>query len=108
MDTPPTTEDRLAHLTRTNARWRLLAVASITLIAGIGIGGMAGQPDSTPSDPAAIVDYVGTSDRIFRVHADGSMTYIRIPGGERTGQGYFGWGDVKIDERYTSTTIPQP
>ena len=110
MDTHTTHDDRLSQLAKTNARWRLLAVSSITLMVGVMIGGMGSQPEdkSVPSEPNAVVDYVGTADRIFRVHADGSLTYLKIPGGERTGFGYYDWGKVKMDTRYTSTTIPQP
>ena len=98
-------------LAKSHARWRLLAVSSITLMVGVLIGGMGtAQPDPTisPDDPNAIVDYVGASGRIFRIHADGSMSYVRIPDGERTGFGYYNWGKIKIDERFTSRTLPQP
>jgi len=111
MNTHNTHDDRLSQLTKTNARWRLLAVSSITLMVGVMIGGMGNaQPEAktVPSDPTAVVNYVGTADRIFRVHADGSLSYINIPNGERTGFGYYNWGKVKIDERYMSTTLPQP
>ncbi len=111
MDTHNTHDDRFLQLSKSNARWRLLAVASITLMTGIGIGGMGNsqpEPKTSPDDPTAIVDYVGTGDRIFRIHADGSMTYLKIPEGERTGYGYYNWGKVKIDDRYTSRTLPQP
>ncbi|MCR9076657.1 MAG: hypothetical protein NXI07_11530 [bacterium] len=111
MDTHHTHDDRYVQLLKTNARWRLLAVSALTLMAGIGIGGMgSGQPElsTSPDDPMAVIDYVGTSDRIFRIHADGSLTYLKIPEGERTGFGYYDWGKIKIDDRYTSRTLPQP
>ncbi len=109
MNTPSTqTDDRYAQLARANARWRLLAVSSVTLMVGVVIGGTGRQPDQSGSDPKAVVSYVGTGDRIFRVHEDGSLTYLKIPGGERTGQGYFTWGDVRIDTSYKSMTMPQP
>ena len=110
MSTQHTNEDRLSQLAKSNARWRLLAVSSIAMIAGVMIGGMGNnqQPSESPRDPKAVTDYVGLEDRIVRVHADGSLTYLRLPGGERTGQGYYNWGEIKIDPRYTSSTLPQP
>ena len=109
MNTHNTHDERLSQLSKSNARWRLLAVSSIALMGGIVIGGMGNsQPETVPDDPDAVIDYVGTGDRIFRIHADGSMTYLKIPDGERTGFGYYDWGKIKIDERYTSRTLPQP
>ena len=109
MDTQHTHDDRLSQLSKSNARWRLLAVSSIALMGGIVIGGMgSSQPAETPSDPKAVIEHVGMADRIIRIHADGTMSYLKIPGGERTGFGYYDWGTVKIDDRYTSRTLPQP
>lgn len=110
MDTHHTHDDRLSQLTTSNARWRMLAVSSLALMGGMLIGGMgnSAQPDTTPSDPSAVIDYVGAGDRIFRVHADGSLTYLKVPDGERTGFGYYDWGKIKIDNRFTSRTLPQP
>lgn len=107
-----TTEHRLAALERSASRWRLAAVGSITLLAGLLIGGMgtstannATQPNTT--DPKAVVGYAGTDDTIYRMHHDGSITYIKVPAGERTSKGYFTWGDVKIDHNYKSRDLPQ-
>lgn len=108
MDTHHTSDDRFSQLARSNARWRLLAVSSLALIVGIGIGGMGNRQPSETRDPKGVIDYAATDGRIFRFHNDGSISYIRIPDGERTGMGYYNWGQVKIDKRYTSTTIPQP
>ena len=112
MNTQPTieltTQDRLAALERSSSRWRLVAISSITLFAGLLIGGMgtsSNQPDT--SDPKAVVGFAGTAERIFRLHQDGSMTYLRIPKGERTAAGYFSWGDVNIDESRKSRALPQ-
>ncbi|PCI08514.1 hypothetical protein COB72_08090 [bacterium] len=103
--------NRLASLERSSNRWRLAAVGSITLLAGLLIGGMGTNStlDAQPQkdDPKAIIDYVGTSDTIYRIHNDGSITYLKIPKGERTAQGYFGWGNIKIDKNYKSRDLPQ-
>jgi hypothetical protein len=111
MDTHTTSNDRYDQLAKSHARWRLLAVSSVALVVGVIIGGMGNaQPDpmSSPSDPKAVVDYIGLETRLIRVHADGTMTYIKIPDGERTGFGYYNWGRIKIDTNYTSRTLPQP
>ncbi len=103
-----TTEDRLAALERSNSRWRLAAISSIALFAGLLIGGMGtnnSQPDA--SDPKAVVGFAGTAEQVFRLHEDGSMTYLRIPKGERSADGYFNWGDIKIDKSRKSQTLPQ-
>lgn len=109
MDTHHTHDDRLSQLTKSNARWRLLAVSSIALIGGVVIGGMGhAQPDESPKDPKAVVDHVGMENLIVRIHADGSMSYFKFPQGDRTAHGYYNWGEIKIDERYTNRTLPQP
>jgi len=109
MNTPKpivqSTETRLAALERSAGRWRIVAVSSITLFAGVLIGGMGNQPNTT--DPKAIVGVAGTADAVYRVHQDGSLTYLRIPKGERTAKGYFNWGDINIDESRKSLTLPQ-
>lgn len=104
--------NRLASLERSSNRWRLAAVGSITLLAGLLIGGMGqsniqlpAQPEET--DPKAVVGYAGTSDTIYRIHHDGSITYLKVPKGDRTAKGYFTWGDVKIDRNYKSRDLPQ-
>lgn len=105
MNTKNNTEDRLAALERSSNRWRLAAISSIALIAGVLIGGMGNQPDTT--DPKAVVGFAGTAERLFRLHEDGSMTYLRIPKGERSAKGYFNWGDVRIDTSRKSQNLPQ-
>jgi len=112
MNTQPTneltTQDRLSALERSSARWRVAAISSIALFAGVLIGGMgtsSNQPNTT--DPKAIVGVAGTADAIYRVHQDGSMTYLRIPKGERTAEGYYSWGDIKIDSTRKSRDLPQ-
>ena len=102
------TDDRLSALERSASRWRLAAISSITLFAGVLIGGMgasSAQPET--DDPKAVVGVAGTAERIIRVHQDGSITYIRIPKGEHSAQGFFDWGDVQIDHSRKSRTIPQ-
>jgi hypothetical protein len=119
MNTNNSNQSIVLELQRSASRWRLAAVTSTALLVGIGIGGMNSsnslasntqlnnaQP-ATPSDPKAVVDYAATAERIFRFHADGSMTYLRIPRGERTSNGYFNWGDVRIDESRKSQDLPQ-
>jgi hypothetical protein len=109
MDTHTTHEDLLSQLSKSNTRWRLLAVSSITLMVGIGIGGMGTSVSQDGnSDPKAVIDRVGLADRIVRFHADGTMSYLRFPQGDRTVDGYYDWGAIKIDPRYTSRTLPQP
>lgn len=108
MDTNTPNTDRLSQLTKSNNRWRLLAVSSIALMGGIIIGGMGSAQPAESKDPKAVVEHIGLSDRIIRVHADGSMSYLKIPDGERTGFGYYDWGKIKIDQNYTSRTLPQP
>ena len=99
------TDDRLSALERSTGRWRMAAICSITLLTGIIIGGMGMQPDT--NDPKAVVGITGTADSIYRIHMDGSITYIRIPKGERSVNGFFDWGDVEIDHSRKSRTIPQ-
>ncbi len=109
MNTPTpivqSTEDRLSTLERSAGRWRLAAITSIALMTGFLIGGMGNAPDAT--DPKAVVGFAGTAERIFRLHQDGSMTYLRIPKGERSSAGYFDWGDVNIDQSRKSRALPQ-
>ena len=99
------TETRLASLERSAGRWRLAALTSIALMGGLLIGGMGNQPNT--ADPKAVVGVAGTAERIIRLHQDGSITYLRIPKGERTAKGYFNWGDIRIDESRKSLTLPQ-
>jgi len=108
MNTHNSHDDRLSQLSKSNARWRLLAVSSITLMVGVAIGGMGSAQPAETKDPKAVIDRVGLSDRIIRFHADGSMTYLKVPQGDRTVDGYYDWGTIKIDKRYTSRTLPQP
>ncbi len=104
-------ENRLATLERSASRWRLAAVGSITLMAGLLIGGMTNQPNQpnqpSTTDPKAVTNYIGTSDTIYRIHHDRSITYLKVPKGERTSNGYFSWGDVNIDHNYKSRDLPQ-
>ncbi|MCA9302667.1 MAG: hypothetical protein KC996_00945 [Phycisphaerales bacterium] len=97
-NTTNTTEDRLVSLERSNHRWRLVAVGLGTLLAGFLIGGM-GQP-STQFDGGEVVGVAGTGDEIYRVHRDGSVTYLKIKNGNRTAEGLWDWGRVLIDHSY--------
>ena len=99
------TETRLVALERSAGRWRLAALTSIALMGGLLIGGMGTQPSS--NDPKAVIGFAGTAERVFRFHQDGSMTYLRIPKGERTANGYYNWGDINIDQSRKSRTLPQ-
>ncbi|MDF1810282.1 MAG: hypothetical protein P1U42_11365 [Phycisphaerales bacterium] len=103
-----TTELRLAALERSANRWKFTAVSSVILFAGVLIGGMGAnsmQPDT--SDPKKVVGIAGTAERVIRIHQDGTLTYIRIPKGERSADGYFDWGDIVIDRSRKSQTMPQ-
>lgn len=100
-------ENRLIQLERTNARWRIVSLASVALIAGVLIGGMGNNATQPASDSSDDAHYVGTADTIYRINPDGSISYLRIPAGERTGKGYFTWGDIKIDKTYKSRDLPQ-
>jgi len=98
MKTLHTTENRLTALERSNNRWRLTAVGMGALLAGFLIGGM-GQP-STTTDWNEVVGVAGTDDEIYRVHRDGSITYLKIKNGNRTAEGLWDWGKVLIDHNY--------
>jgi len=73
------------------------------------MGANSNQPAATDPkpDPKSVIGVAGTDDTIYRIHHDGSITYIRVPKGERTAKGYFSWGDVKIDANYKSRNLPQ-
>jgi hypothetical protein len=94
-------ENRLSVLERSNNRWRLGAIGATALLAGLLIGGM-GQPavPAQGEDPKAVVGVAGTEDTIFRIHQDGSITYLKINNGKRSAQGLFDWGNVLIDRNY--------
>jgi len=98
MNTTHTTNSRLTALERSNNRWRLTAVGLAALLAGALVGGM-GQPGST-DDSKQVVGIAGTDDEIYRVHRDGSITYLKIKNGNRTAEGLWDWGDVLIDHNY--------
>ncbi len=103
-------ETRLSALERSAGRWRLLAVSSTTLIAGLLIGGMSAgmsegsQPDTAADAEPKIVGIAATQGNIYRVHDDGSMTYIKVDNPHRTAQGIYTWGEVMIDEKFKNQT----
>jgi hypothetical protein len=103
MKSNNSTESRLSALERSNSRWRLGAVGMGTLLAGILIGGM-GERDSAVQDlehdPKEVVGVAGTDEQIFRVHRDGSVTYLKIENANRTANGLWDWGNVLIDHNY--------
>ena len=104
MQNTTTTENRLSTLERSAGRWRLLAVSSTTLIAGLLIGGMSGssQPETAINAGPQVVGIAATDGNIYRVHDDGSMTYIKVDNPHRTANGIYSWGDVLINEKYTN------
>lgn len=97
---------RLARLERANTRWKTLAIAG--LAAGIGL--VAGGMNRQPSRPNALdyYRYVATDDTIYRIDRTGRFEYIKFENGQRTPEGYFDWGQTKVDTRYTYPTRPQP
>jgi|GEM_PF-2027236 len=104
-------ETRLSALERSAGRWRLLAVSSTTLIAGLLIGGMSAgmsadsQPDTANNEEPQVVGITATSQNIYRVYEDGSMSYIKVNNPHRTAQGIYSWGDVLIDEKYKNPDL---
>ena len=124
-NTIESTENRLLALERSAGRWRLAALTSLALLGGIVIGGMANnsasstqptRPNRTsttptnptlPSNPNEIIGFAGTADTLYRLHRNGSVTYLRIPKGERTAHGFYSWGDIIIDKSKKSRNLPQ-
>ncbi len=100
MNSTPTTESRLAALERSNARWKIGAASAVALLAGLLIGGMGQPANDTEPDPAEVVGVAGTEDQIFRIHRNGSITYIKVKNASRTAKGIWDWGDVLIDHNY--------
>ncbi len=81
-------------------------MSSTTLIAGLLIGGMGSgmggstQPETAINAEQKVVGIAATQGNIYRVHDDGSMTYIKVDNPHRTAQGIYSWGEVLIDEKY--------
>ncbi|MFK7885123.1 MAG: hypothetical protein AB8F26_13180 [Phycisphaerales bacterium] len=84
-------EARLIKLERSNARWRAAALAGLAGAIGLVVGGM-GQPNSRTD-----YDYVATNDSIFRIDGAGNIETIKIDNGRRSPDGYYDWGQVRID-----------
>ncbi len=82
-------------------------MSSTTLIAGLLIGGMGGGEQPEPADPdtPAVVGITATSQNIYRVYEDGSMSYIKVNNPHRTANGIYSWGDVLIDEKYKNPDL---
>ncbi len=99
-NTQTTTENRFSALERSTARWRIAAVGASALLAGILLGGMDQPNNTNASDPKEVVGVTGIDGQLFRIHRDGSITYIKIKNAERTSEGLFDWGDVIIDHKY--------
>lgn len=97
---------RLDRLERSNARWKALAIAGIAGAIGLIVGGMANQPSRQPAFDN--YRYIATDDTIYRIDRNGVFEYIKFENGQRTPEGYFNWGQTKIDTRYTYPTRPQP
>lgn len=93
---------RLSRLERSNARWRAAAIAALAGGIGLLIGG-AGQPRAGQG-----YQYMATDDTIYRVTQDGRFEYIKFENGFRSPDGYFNWGQVRIDNNRRYTTKPQP
>lgn len=98
----PTIEHRLARLERSNARWRGLAIAGVAGVVGILIGGAGHSRDSDD------FEYVATDNTIYRVDERGRFEYIRFEDGFRSPEGYFNWGEIRIDGSRRYSTKPQP
>ncbi|RMH30778.1 MAG: hypothetical protein D6692_01170 [Planctomycetota bacterium] len=93
--------DRLTRLERSNARWRLGFVAVAAGLGGVLIGGMV-QPRQTD------YDYVATDDTIYRVDEQGRFSYIKFENGWKSADGYFSWGEVRMDPNRRYETKPHP
>lgn len=100
-DAAPSLSDRLTRLERSNARWRLGFVAVAAGLGGVLIGGM-GQPRQTD------YDYVATDDTIYRVDEQGRFSYIKFENGWKSADGYFSWGEVRVDPNRRYENKPQP
>lgn len=92
---------RLNRLERSNARWRLGLVGLCAGLCGAMIGGM-GQPR------AMEYDYVATDDTIYRIDEQGRFSYIKFENGWKSAEGYFNWGEVRVDPNRRYENKPQP
>lgn len=99
-------QTRLDRLERSTTRWKTLAVAGIAAGIGLIAGGMNRQPSRVPTFDN--YRYVATDDTIYRIDRTGVFEYIKFENGQRTPEGYFNWGQTKVDNRYTYPTRPQP
>ena len=93
-----------AHDPRLNqlARWRMATLLLLTLLAGLLIGGMS----SAGRSGSPVVGVTGLDGKIYRVHEDGSITYVRVDDYFKTARGAFSWGQFNLDPRYTNEALP--
>jgi hypothetical protein len=87
---------------RSQAGWKLAAIGFGAGLAGLLVGGMSTQPS------AHDYSYVATGDTIYRIDRAGRIEYLRVENGVRSADGYFGWGEVRIDPARRYSPKPQP
>ncbi len=92
---------QIVRLEQTNNRLKIGLVGIGALAFGIALGGFT----QNANDP--IMAYTSTNKAMYRIYESGRIQYLRIEGDTpRTDRGYFGWGDVRIDDRHNLADQP--
>lgn len=107
MNSSPSTSDRSpAALAASLARWRTLALSLTALICGITIGGMGARTIAESGAGSPVVGVTTYKDAIYRVHENGSVTYIKVDDYVKTAKGVLGWGPFNIDPARRAPALP--